>query len=992
MGGALARLFKLRLGEALPTLTMFGMFFCVVGAFVIGRAVRDTLFLAAMPASRLAPVYVGQSVALAVVSSAYAIVAQRVRRGANGRARLIVVTPVVLGLSLLGARALLGSGHWILYVLYLWVEVIGTVSLLEFWSFANERYHARDAKRLFGLIAAGSTVATILVGLVVSGLAPRIGASNLLFLSAGLLLAAAALGSVAAKRLSGHHPSSLSPPPPGARLVKREEAMERRVLRAPHAIAIALVVLMTTLVVTLVDFQFKAIAGQTFGADRDALASYFGTFYSVSGGVALFVQLGITGRLLERFGVVGTLGVLPLLLLGGSAALFVHPLLWAATFAKGSDSVLRYTLNDAGMQLLYMPLAADARGRTKAFVEGLVKPGAQAIAGAGVLFWGATSAAIAPLSVGAILLTVVWILVLVRARGTYVDALRETLRTRRARLVGRDDELALSSYASVVEQTLRQEEDDEDLEHSIELAMSLPKDLLPAVIPLFEHPRAVVRKMACEYAVAHHAKPTRASDSNEARAARIERLVEARIDDVDADVRAAAIAGYCSLLGAEGLPRVMQQLERMRHDGDRVRREQAATALGVPDPRFAELLLPMLADRDGGVRRAAIASAAKIGSAELVAPLVRALGDPAIARDAASALSRFDRASHVTSHVTSHIEEALGELLADPRKPLGREHVPSILGRLATPKAIELLTAALESKEEALRRAAAQSLARASTSTSTSTERPRGSDGDAESLPIDRERLTRACSKEIALAYRAIAAAEAIEPNVRFTHHGASQLPNVGDGGAAAALLVSALLEQREGAQDRAFAIVQVLFPASDAVALREGMKERDAIRHANAIEILDSTLDGPIRQQLLPLLDDSHRLEKLAAGARFFDLPAFDSPEEWIARLLDDDCPWVAACAAHYIGASATHSPASFVPRLREIVEQRSAAPIVRESALAALEELCGAKEIGELARRLLADDSAASFAPLVRRAEHIHARADRGDDANGNAKEIAS
>ena len=44
----------------------------------------------------------------------------------------------------------------------------------------------------------------------------------------------------------------------------------------------------------------------------------------------------------------------------------------AVTVAKGCDNVLRYTVNDASMQLLYVPVPSHQRGRAKAFVDGII--------------------------------------------------------------------------------------------------------------------------------------------------------------------------------------------------------------------------------------------------------------------------------------------------------------------------------------------------------------------------------------------------------------------------------------------------------------------------------------------------------------------------------------------------------------------------------------------------------------------------------------------
>lgn len=956
---------------------MFTMFFSVVGAFIIGRAVRDTLFLAELPPAKLAPIYIAQSIALGIVSYAYALVAQRIRRD-----RLVIITPLVLGVTVILARSLLGTGTWILYALYLWIDVIGTIAILEFWTFANELYHARDGKRLFGFIAAGSTVANILVGVAVSALATRIGAKNLLFVCAGLLGLAALLGVSAARRL--RHLTTLRDAADKAAAEASAKPMRKRgdrraLIRVPHVIAIVLVVIATYLAVTLVDFQFKAVAAASYGGDRDRLAEYFGNFYSVTGVVSLVVQLAITGRLLERFGVVGTLAVLPVLLAGTSAALVITPALWAATACKGSEHVLRYTVNDAGMQLLYMPLSANVRGRAKAFIEGVVKPGAQVLAGTAVLVVGSRSDAISHLSFAAIALTCLWVIALLRLRVTYIGSLRETLRSRRARVVAHDEQ-ALASYAPVIARELR-EGDADEIAHALEIATSVNVDLTRLVVPLLGHARASIRRLACDYVVSRVVlREAKLRTKRGTYKRRFETLVGSLLDDPDADVRAAAIAAYCALEREQGVTRVAPLLtkkgavfsadaiagvarfggkkgqdlarsilDKLAHDPDVERREEAAHALADLGAPFASLLLPLLEDKEFRVRHAAVLAAAKARGPSLIRPLIAALGQPALARNAAIALTQYGPGI-----------EAYLERIDEASAPHALANVPGILSRLGTPRAASMLTSMVDSKNEAIRRQACKGLAR----------RSREAKNKGMEEKIDRERLTNACSREIEIAYRSIAAAEAVEPTVRLTHQNASSLPNAGDPGAAAAMLVSSLLEKREGALDRAFYLLQVLFPAAEADALRDGVKDPDEARRANAIEILDGTIEGPLRAQLLPLLDDTTRAEKIKAGASFFTLPGSGDDEQagadaWIAELLEDENAWVRACAAHYAGATvATH----VTPKLHDLLEH-DREPIVRESALAALENLASSAELKSIAEKALRDE----FLPLKKRADRL-------------------
>src|SRR4051795_1748632 len=65
---------------------------------------------------------------------------------------------------------------------------MGSLVVIQFWTLANDVFHAREAKRLFGLIGGGGTLANVVFGLLVGKYARVIGAQNLLWVRVGQLL------------------------------------------------------------------------------------------------------------------------------------------------------------------------------------------------------------------------------------------------------------------------------------------------------------------------------------------------------------------------------------------------------------------------------------------------------------------------------------------------------------------------------------------------------------------------------------------------------------------------------------------------------------------------------------------------------------------------------------------------------------------------------------------------------------------------------------
>src|SRR2546422_742338 len=129
-----------------------------IGAVVVGRSVRDALYLANRPARGLAGMYIWSSAAIVLVSWLYARVADRVPRGRLNAARALGCAAAA---AAFWAMLELTDAVWVYAGLYVFVEAMGSLVVIQFWTLANDVFHAREAKRLFGLIGAGGTLANV---------------------------------------------------------------------------------------------------------------------------------------------------------------------------------------------------------------------------------------------------------------------------------------------------------------------------------------------------------------------------------------------------------------------------------------------------------------------------------------------------------------------------------------------------------------------------------------------------------------------------------------------------------------------------------------------------------------------------------------------------------------------------------------------------------------------------------------------------------------
>src|SRR5438132_11455092 len=463
-----------------------------IGAVVVGRSVRDALYLSNRPARGLAGMYIWSSIAIVLVSWVYARIADRTRRG-------LLNALGALGCAALGAAfwAMLTvtDAVWVYAGLYVFVEAMGSLVVIQFWTLANDVFHAREAKRLFGLIGGGGTLASVIFGLLVGRYAQVVGAHNLLLLMVAQLALCAGLAQ------AGSRMAAAGPPLLRSRPVRKAPVLSRAgltFLSNKHLTIVALIGAVSAAAVTIVDFQFKLSAAAVL--DENELAGYFGRFYGVCGGVALAVQIWITGRVLERYGILASLLPLPVGLAAGSsfAAAVPSPGLFVSSLAKGSDTIFRYTINDASMQLLYVPVQPHVRGRAKAFIDGVLKPAAIALTGAVLFFYKQQGGSGRPLAVAVLLLVALWVLLLVRARGEYVRSLVESLERRHL-------DLSSTAFSGLNEATLHAlrtalHGDPATVLHALTLVQQHAQnaDFLPELRWILKHPDPGLRAAAVQ--------------------------------------------------------------------------------------------------------------------------------------------------------------------------------------------------------------------------------------------------------------------------------------------------------------------------------------------------------------------------------------------------------------------------------------------------------------------------------------------------------------
>ena len=319
-------------------------FALIVFCLLLGRTVRDAVFLSRSGIESLPLMYVG----VGIVATLATIVYTKLIANKSPSQIAPLVQFFFAGTFAMFAIASSGGGAWLYAGLYLWVEVLTAITAIQFWNIANGQFDPRQAKRLYGFIAAGQALGNILCGVVATGAGRWIQVEELIWL-------VAAGCAIVGLMYRNSVPNEKTTKPA---VSKRQQAArsESEFAFRKYVLLIVGLVAVTYLTTSWVDFQFKVIAKRSM--DEAELTRFFGQFYGAVGALSFVVQLFLLRHVTAKLGLFGAIALMPLFFVTLGSILPFAPLLAVATALKFSENGLRYAIYDPLLNTVFLPLPA----------------------------------------------------------------------------------------------------------------------------------------------------------------------------------------------------------------------------------------------------------------------------------------------------------------------------------------------------------------------------------------------------------------------------------------------------------------------------------------------------------------------------------------------------------------------------------------------------------------------------------------------------------
>jgi AAA family ATP:ADP antiporter len=302
---------------------------------------------------------------------------------------------------------------WIGRAFFVWTSVFNMFVVSIFWCFMADVFRSEQAKRLFGFIGVGGTLGSIVGSTVTAVLAPRIGAVNLLLVSAALLEIAV----LVVLRFPVPAPVQRTAATPLARDTPIDSnviggsvwAGVTSILASPYLLGISLFLILYTLGNTFLYFEQADIVGRTY-AGRSARTSVLAELELAAQTLTVLTQIFFTGRIIKWIGLAATLAILPVLTMLGFGTLGVLPVFSTLAIFTVLRRATNFSLTNPAMEVLFTVVPREDKYKAKNFIETFVYRGGDQLAAWTYAGLTAIGLGLAGIAFAAVPLSVLWLM------------------------------------------------------------------------------------------------------------------------------------------------------------------------------------------------------------------------------------------------------------------------------------------------------------------------------------------------------------------------------------------------------------------------------------------------------------------------------------------------------------------------------------------------------------------------------------------------------
>jgi AAA family ATP:ADP antiporter len=313
LGRIIGRIALVEKHEMAAVIAAFVLFFCVLGGYFCVRPVRETVGTI-LGRDRVAHLYLWTWVGSIVIIPIFGWLVARLKRSVflpliYG---FVAVSLAAIGIALRANEGSIAIGQFF----YVFISILSLFLTSVFWAFLLELFDNGQAKRLFGVIAAGGT-AGALAGPGITYIAvSTLGNGGILFVGAAMFVVAIICQRALLRIWKARSASHQEDRPIGG----NPFAGFLLVLQSPYLLAIALFVVLLAAATTFLYFEQLRLVQATFANTQDRTKVFAALDWIVQG-LTIVCQLFLTGRIASRLGLSVLLAIVPVIMIFGFLSL-----------------------------------------------------------------------------------------------------------------------------------------------------------------------------------------------------------------------------------------------------------------------------------------------------------------------------------------------------------------------------------------------------------------------------------------------------------------------------------------------------------------------------------------------------------------------------------------------------------------------------------------------------------------------------------------------
>jgi AAA family ATP:ADP antiporter len=372
----LKRIFRVEREEWGPVLLAVAYGFCIMLSYGILRPVRDEI--SAEDRGNLQVLWTVVFFVMVMAVPLYSHFVSKFSRGvfipwAN---RFFASNLILFFLALQFLP--LEARPWIDRFFYVWTSVFALFVVTVYWGFIVDLFKNEQGRRVFGIIAMGSSAGSILGGFVVVGLSARVPVFVLLLIAVVPLEIAAWLAWFLHRRAKAGQETL------------RVEGTKRvpgnafsgigLFLQSPYLRRIGAVIFLMTFASTVLYFHQGTLVREVI-PEREARYAFLGWLDILTNILTILLQAFVAARIIKWFRVGVALAIVPGFALLGYLGLGAYPTLVVLSVFMVLYRAGRYSIARPAREVLFTVVDREERYKSKAFIDAAVYRGGDLVNG-----------------------------------------------------------------------------------------------------------------------------------------------------------------------------------------------------------------------------------------------------------------------------------------------------------------------------------------------------------------------------------------------------------------------------------------------------------------------------------------------------------------------------------------------------------------------------------------------------------------------------------